>query len=81
MSSRVLYNLILTTYYVNVTDHIFVKNPDLNPEERVAKEFEQCEKDLEEIEKAADSVVGVEDGCFMAMMNSKANLGKIMFIT
>ena len=78
---RTLYNLILAKYYANVTDHIFNENPDLNPEERILKELEQCERDIEEIEKAADSVVGVEGGGFIAMLNSKPNLGKIIFMT
>ena len=81
MNSRELYKLILTTYYTNITDHIFDKTPNLNPLENVSKELEKCEKDLEEMEKAADSVVGVTEGGFIAMMKSKENLGKIIFMT
>ena len=52
---------------------MFHENPNLVPEEQILTEIEQCESDIEEIEKAADSVVG---GCFMAIINSKANLGR-----
>ena len=73
LHSRTLYMLILTTYYANITELVFHENPNLVPEEQILTEIEQCESDIEEIEKAADSVVG---GCFMAIINSKANLGR-----